>query len=74
MPRHVVALNQHLQSRGIAHEYHAGIVGHVQPFVAIDCDRIYDAFALYRQLPSGVPGAYRLLGNLVSLSKNPAWN
>jgi LmbE family N-acetylglucosaminyl deacetylase len=34
---------------------------------------IYDAFALYRQLPSGVPGAYRLLGNLVSLSKNPAW-
>jgi LmbE family N-acetylglucosaminyl deacetylase len=35
---------------------------------------VYDAFALYRQLPSGVPGAYRLLGNLVSLSKNPAWN
>jgi LmbE family N-acetylglucosaminyl deacetylase len=34
---------------------------------------IYDAFALYRQLPSGVPGAFRLLGNLVSLSKNPAW-
>ena len=35
---------------------------------------VYDAFALYRQLPAGVPGAYRLLGNLVSLSKNPAWN
>jgi len=35
---------------------------------------VYDAFALYRQLPSGVPGAFRLLGNLVSLSKNPAWN
>ena len=34
---------------------------------------VYDAFALYRQLPSGVPGAYRLLGNLVSLRKNPAW-
>jgi hypothetical protein len=34
---------------------------------------VYDAFALYRQLPSGVAGAYRLLGNLVSLSKNPAW-
>jgi LmbE family N-acetylglucosaminyl deacetylase len=32
---------------------------------------IYDAFALYRQLPSGVPGAYRLLANLVSLTKNP---
>jgi LmbE family N-acetylglucosaminyl deacetylase len=34
---------------------------------------IYDAFALYRQLPSGVPGAYRILANLVSLGKNPAW-
>jgi LmbE family N-acetylglucosaminyl deacetylase len=34
---------------------------------------IYDAFALYRQLPSGVPGAYRILANLVSLSKNPGW-
>ncbi|MGD1094826.1 MAG: PIG-L family deacetylase [Bryobacteraceae bacterium] len=34
---------------------------------------IYDAFALYRQLPSGVPGAYRLLANLVSLAKNPEW-
>ena len=34
---------------------------------------VYDAFALYRQLPSGVPGAYRILANLVSISKNPAW-
>jgi LmbE family N-acetylglucosaminyl deacetylase len=34
---------------------------------------VYDAFALYRQLPSGVPGAYRILANLVSLGKNPAW-
>jgi LmbE family N-acetylglucosaminyl deacetylase len=34
---------------------------------------IYDAFALYRQLPVGVPGAYRILANLVSLAKNPAW-
>jgi LmbE family N-acetylglucosaminyl deacetylase len=34
---------------------------------------IYDAFALYRQLPSGVPGAYRILANLVSLGKNPEW-
>jgi len=33
---------------------------------------IYDAFALYRQLPSGVPGAYRILANLVSLGKNPS--
>jgi hypothetical protein len=29
--------------------------------------------ALYRQLPSGLPGAYRILANLVSLSKNAAW-
>ena len=34
---------------------------------------VYDAFALYRQLPSGVPGSYRLLANLVSLGKNPEW-
>jgi LmbE family N-acetylglucosaminyl deacetylase len=34
---------------------------------------VYDAFALYRQLPAGVPGAYRLLANLVSLGKNPEW-
>jgi LmbE family N-acetylglucosaminyl deacetylase len=35
---------------------------------------VYDALALYRQLPAGVPGAYRLLANLVSLRKNPAYN
>ncbi len=35
---------------------------------------IYDAFALYRQLPSGVPGAYRILANLVSVAKNPSWH
>jgi LmbE family N-acetylglucosaminyl deacetylase len=34
---------------------------------------IYDALALYRQLPSGVPGAYRILANLVSLGKNPGF-
>lgn len=32
---------------------------------------IYDAFALYRQLPAGVPGGYRILANLVSAGKNP---
>jgi len=32
---------------------------------------IYNAYALYRQLPEGVPGAYRLLANLVSLPKHP---
>lgn len=34
---------------------------------------IYDAFALYRQLASGVPGAFRILANLVSLGQNPQW-
>jgi hypothetical protein len=32
---------------------------------------VYGAYALYRQTPEGVPGAFRLLANLVSLSKNP---
>ena len=32
---------------------------------------IYLAFAVYRQLPEGVPGAYRLLANLLSYGKNP---
>jgi hypothetical protein len=33
---------------------------------------VYVAFALYRQLPDGVPGAYRLMANLLSLPHNPA--
>lgn len=32
---------------------------------------VYCAYALYRQLPEGVPGAYRLLANLLSLPRNP---
>jgi hypothetical protein len=28
---------------------------------------IYNAYAFYRQLPSGVPGAYRMIANLLSL-------
>ncbi len=32
---------------------------------------VYVAYALYRQLPEGVPGAYRLFANLLSLSKSP---
>jgi LmbE family N-acetylglucosaminyl deacetylase len=35
---------------------------------------IYCALALYRQLPEGVPGAYRLLANLISAAKNPTLN
>ena len=32
---------------------------------------IYNAYAFYRQLPEGVPGAFRLFANLLSLPKNP---
>jgi LmbE family N-acetylglucosaminyl deacetylase len=34
---------------------------------------VYVAFALYRELPDGVPGAYRLFANLLSLPRNPAF-
>jgi LmbE family N-acetylglucosaminyl deacetylase len=33
---------------------------------------IYCGLALYRQLPEGVPGAYRLFANLLSYPKNPS--
>ncbi len=32
---------------------------------------VYCALALYRQLPEGVPGAYRLFANLLSIGKEP---
>ncbi|HWZ52604.1 MAG TPA: PIG-L family deacetylase [Granulicella sp.] len=32
---------------------------------------VYVAYALYRQLPEGVPGAYRLFANLLSLGRRP---
>lgn len=32
---------------------------------------IYNAYAFYRELPEGVPGAYRLFANMLSLSKSP---
>ena len=32
---------------------------------------VYCAFALYRQLPAGVPGAFRLMANLLSLGRHP---
>jgi hypothetical protein len=31
---------------------------------------IYNAYAFYRQLPDGVPGAYRIFANMLSLPKN----
>ncbi len=33
---------------------------------------IYTALALDRQMPQGVPGAYRIFANLISAAKNPA--
>ncbi len=33
---------------------------------------IYNAYAFYRELPEGVPGAYRIFANLLSLPKNPS--
>lgn len=32
---------------------------------------VYCAYALYRQMPEGVPGAFRLMANLVSLGRRP---
>ena len=32
---------------------------------------IYNAYAFYRQIPDGVPGAYRIFANMISLAKNP---
>jgi LmbE family N-acetylglucosaminyl deacetylase len=32
---------------------------------------VYCAYAFYRELPEGVPGAYRLFANLISLGKSP---
>jgi LmbE family N-acetylglucosaminyl deacetylase len=33
---------------------------------------IYNAWSFYRQLPEGVPGAYRLFANMLSLPRNPS--
>jgi LmbE family N-acetylglucosaminyl deacetylase len=35
---------------------------------------IYNAYAFYRQLPLGVPGAYRIFANMLSLPKNPQFS
>jgi LmbE family N-acetylglucosaminyl deacetylase len=32
---------------------------------------VYNAYAFYRQLPEGVPGAYRIFANIISLPRNP---
>jgi hypothetical protein len=33
---------------------------------------VYTSYSWFRQLPAGVPGAYRIFANLLSLSKAPA--
>jgi len=33
---------------------------------------IYSGISFFRELPAGVPGAYRLLANILALSKNPS--
>jgi LmbE family N-acetylglucosaminyl deacetylase len=33
---------------------------------------VYSSYAWFRQLPAGVPGAYRMFANLISLGKAPA--
>ena len=35
---------------------------------------VYTAYAFYRELPLGVPGAYRLFANLISIPQNPAYS
>ncbi len=32
---------------------------------------VYSAYSWFRQLPDGVPGAYRIVANLISLGKAP---
>ena len=34
---------------------------------------VYAPFALYRQLPEGVPGAFRIFANLLSIKQNPGF-
>jgi LmbE family N-acetylglucosaminyl deacetylase len=34
---------------------------------------VYTAYAFYRELPLGVPGAYRLFANLLSIPQNPEY-
>jgi hypothetical protein len=31
------------------------------------------AYAFFRQMPEGVPGSFRIMANLLSIAKNPAF-
>jgi len=33
---------------------------------------VYMAYAFFRQMPDGVPGSFRIMANLISMSKNPS--
>jgi hypothetical protein len=35
---------------------------------------VYTGLSFFRELPAGVPGAYRLFANIISLSSNPTSN
>jgi LmbE family N-acetylglucosaminyl deacetylase len=34
---------------------------------------VYMAYAFFRQMPEGVPGSFRIMANLLSIAKNPAF-
>lgn len=34
---------------------------------------VYTAYAFFRQMPEGVPGSFRIMANLLSIGKNPAF-
>ena len=57
---------------GLLESHDAGEAENKGGLVVADIGRgkyVYCSYSLFRQLPAGVPGAYRLLANLVSLSK-----
>ncbi len=35
---------------------------------------VYLSYAFFRQMPDGVPGSFRIMANLISMSKNPGLN
>jgi LmbE family N-acetylglucosaminyl deacetylase len=57
---------------GLLESHDAGEPENVGGLVIADIGKgkyIYCSYSLFRQLPAGVPGAYRLLANMLSLSK-----
>jgi LmbE family N-acetylglucosaminyl deacetylase len=59
---------------GLLESHDAGEVENKGGLVIADLGKgkyIYCSYSLFRQLPAGVPGAYRLLANMLSLPKAP---